>query len=61
MFYGALAQDSTPAAELRPHLGNAAPAFVYDQIYAPFTELDRLERPGPTITVYPLAPNGVGR
>src|SRR5207253_3238687 len=33
---------------------DAPPPFVYDQIYAPFNALDRLERPGPTVTVYRL-------
>jgi 4-amino-4-deoxy-L-arabinose transferase-like glycosyltransferase len=30
--------------------------FVYDQIYGPYTDLERLERPGPKIGVYRLTP-----
>jgi hypothetical protein len=29
---------------------------MYDEIYGPYTALDRLERPGPTIWVYRLTP-----
>jgi 4-amino-4-deoxy-L-arabinose transferase-like glycosyltransferase len=47
----------------RQALNNQAPVarfspgdvpFEYDQIYAPFDGLDRLERPGPTISIYRL-------
>jgi 4-amino-4-deoxy-L-arabinose transferase-like glycosyltransferase len=53
-FYAALPQHARVVAEFRPYRGDAPLLFVYDQIYAPFNELDRLERPGPTIRVYEL-------
>ncbi|MBV9134598.1 MAG: hypothetical protein JO318_17970 [Chloroflexi bacterium] len=33
--------------------------FNYDQVYGPYTDLDRLERPGPKITIYRLTPSAV--
>jgi hypothetical protein len=51
-FYAALAREADIVAEFRPHRGEAPLPFVYDQIYAPFTDLARLERPGPTIKVF---------
>jgi hypothetical protein len=53
-FYAQLARDADVVAQFRPFAGDAAPPFVYDQIYGPFNALDTLERPGPTITVYRL-------
>jgi hypothetical protein len=41
-------------AEFRPYVGDSAPPFNYDDIYAPYASLDKRERPGPTITVYRL-------
>lgn len=41
-------------AQFRPYAGDAEPPFAYDAIYAPYSALDRLDRPGPTITVYRL-------
>ncbi len=52
-FNAELTSENVVAA-FRPYRGDVAPAFEYDQIYAPYTSLDLLERPGPTITVYRL-------
>ncbi|MCA1554237.1 MAG: hypothetical protein LC737_07665 [Chloroflexi bacterium] len=54
-FYAALTQHAEPVVEFRPYVGSDAPAFVYDEIYAPFVYLDRLTRPGPTIVIYRLS------
>jgi len=51
-FYVQLDRDAQRVAQFQPFAGSDAPPFVYDQIYAPFNALDKLERPGPTITVY---------
>ncbi len=51
-FYAALPREASVVAEFRPYPGDQAPPFVYDQIYAPFSALDQLDRPGPTITVF---------
>jgi hypothetical protein len=51
-FYAQLAREAEVVAQFRPFAGRDAPPFVYDQIYGPFNELDKLDRPGPTITVY---------
>jgi len=51
-FYAQLAHDTEVVAQFRPSAGSDAPPFVYDQIYGPFNSLDKLERPGPAITVY---------
>jgi hypothetical protein len=53
-FNAELGSQATLVAQFRPYLGDAEPPFVYDQIYSPYTELDRLQRPGPTISVYRL-------
>jgi dolichyl-phosphate-mannose-protein mannosyltransferase len=49
-FNAALARDATLVASFTP--GDVR--FEYDQVYAPYTQLDRLERPGPTLNVYRL-------
>lgn len=38
-----------------------APAFVYDQIYAPLTELAGIRCPGPTLRLYRLAARAASR
>ena len=53
-FYEALRREAAREMQFRPYVGDAEPPFIYDQIYAPFSALDQLERPGPTITVYRL-------
>jgi hypothetical protein len=53
-FNAALGSQATLVAQFRPYVGDAAPPFVYDQIYGPYTDLAQLERPGPTISVYRL-------
>jgi 4-amino-4-deoxy-L-arabinose transferase-like glycosyltransferase len=53
-FNAALGSQATLVAQFRPYAGDTAPPFVYDQIYGPYTDLDLLERPGPTVTVYRL-------
>jgi hypothetical protein len=53
-FLKALPSQAVLAAQFRPYAGDDAPPFVYDQIYGPYTDLDRLERPGPTVSVYRL-------
>ena len=47
--------DELSHARLVAELSPGDVRFVYDQIYGPFTELGRLERPGPAIRVYDLA------
>jgi hypothetical protein len=49
-----LRSQASVVAQFRPYDGDVAPPFDYDNIYAPYLNLDRLERPGPTITVYRL-------
>ncbi|HEY2592998.1 MAG TPA: hypothetical protein VGK33_03770, partial [Chloroflexota bacterium] len=53
-FAAELPTQASVAAQFRPYSGDVAPAFVYDQIYGPYTDLEALERPGPTVTVYRL-------
>ena len=53
-FYAALPHEASMVEQFRPYAGEREPPFVYDQIYAPFTALDQLERPGPTVTIYRL-------
>jgi hypothetical protein len=55
-FNAALGSQATLVVQFRPYTDDAAPRFAYDQIYAPYTALDRLDRPGPTIRVYRLTP-----
>jgi hypothetical protein len=50
-----LAQHSSVLARFSPFEG-AEPGFAYDRLYGPFDHLDRLQRPGPTITVVRLDP-----
>lgn len=60
-FFADLAARGDPVAEFRPYAGARAPAFVYDQIYAPLTELARIRRPGPTLRLYRLAASAASR
>jgi hypothetical protein len=53
-FDGELGQSASIVAEFRPYWGEVEPPFTYDQIYGPWTSLDLLQRPGPTIVVYRL-------
>ena len=53
-FKEALQREAKQEMQFRPYVGDVEPAFIYDEIYAPFNALDQLERPGPTITVYRL-------
>ena len=53
-FYRQLTGTVVPIAEFRPYAREPEPSFIYDQIYGPFTNLDRLERPGPTVSIYRL-------
>jgi hypothetical protein len=53
-FNAALGDQATLVAQFRPYRGQTEPPFAYDMIYAPYSELDRLERPGPTVTIYRL-------
>jgi hypothetical protein len=57
-FYTQLDAEAQVIARFRPYPGSRAPGFEYDQIYAPWTALDELERPGPAITVYRLTTAG---
>jgi Dolichyl-phosphate-mannose-protein mannosyltransferase len=54
-FYADLRISADVVAEFRPFSGSQPPPFVYDQIYAPFSSLSELERPGPTVTVFRLS------
>ena len=51
-FNTALPHEATIVAQFRPYVGDDEPPFMYDTIYGPFNGLDKLERPGPTVTVY---------
>jgi len=53
-FVSAISAESTLVAQFRPYVGEVEPPFIYDQIYGPFNNLDRLQRPGPTINVFQL-------
>ncbi len=59
-FYDRLNRGVHLIAEFKPDAGDGELHFVYDQIYAPFTELNRLQRPGPTIRIYDLRNDGIG-
>jgi len=52
----ALHQQTSVVAQFRPYTGETEPPFAYDSIYGPWTDLDRLVRPGPTISIYRLTP-----
>jgi glycosyl transferase family 87 len=54
-FNAALSNQATLVAEFRPYSRNIEPPFAYDEIYGPWTALDELSRPGPTISVYRLS------
>jgi hypothetical protein len=54
-FYKHLTSTLVPIAEFRPYARDPEPWFTYDQLYAPFTNLDRLQRPGPTVRIYRLS------
>ncbi len=49
-----LPAEASLVAQFRPYAGNVEPPFVYDQIYAPYADLDRVDRPGPTVSIYRL-------
>jgi hypothetical protein len=53
-FYRALASSGQLLADFRP-ASNQRP-FEYDEIYGPFDGLSQLQRPGPEVRVYRLAP-----
>jgi hypothetical protein len=53
-FLASLPAQASVVAQFQPYAGDREPPFDYDDIYAPFSSLDQLERPGPTITVYRL-------
>jgi hypothetical protein len=53
-FIAALQTQATRVAEFRSYVGQQEPPFVYDMIYGPYTDLDRLASPGPNITIYRL-------
>ncbi|HEY1293092.1 MAG TPA: glycosyltransferase family 39 protein [Chloroflexota bacterium] len=55
-FADELTKHGIVVAQFRPYAGDREPPFDYDNIYAPYSSLDQLERPGPTITVYRLTP-----
>ncbi len=55
-FLRALPERASLVAQFRPYTGESEPPFAYDSIYGPWTDLDRLARPGPTISVYRLTP-----
>jgi hypothetical protein len=51
-FAAELRSQAQVIAEFRPYADGVEPPFAYDQIYGPWTALDRLVSPGPTIMVY---------
>jgi len=52
VFYAALDREWTLAAQFAPGVGNAPVPFDLEDLYTPFWNLARYERPGPTIKVY---------
>lgn len=60
-FSADLAGRGDLVAEFRPYAGARAPAFVYDQIYAPLTELASIRRPGPTLRLFRLPAGAASR
>jgi hypothetical protein len=60
-FYAQLEQEAAMIVEFRPFVSDEPLAFVYDQLFAPYDHLERLERPGPTVRVYKLLTDGVSR
>jgi hypothetical protein len=57
-FAAELPAHASIVAQFRPDAfeDSVRPAFEYDQIYAPYTHLDAIDRPGPTVTIYRLTP-----
>jgi len=54
-YYALLRDELEPLVEFAPQSDGPPPRFVFAQIYGPATELGRLERPGPVVTIYRLA------
>jgi hypothetical protein len=54
LFYEALAREGRVVARFTPGHGGQPVPFDLEDLYSPFWDLDRYERPGPTITVYEL-------
>jgi hypothetical protein len=54
-FYSNLDEELELVAQFRPFPGPEEPAFVFDQIYGPWTSLSQVDRPGPEIRVYRLS------
>lgn len=51
-FYKALDQELSQIARFSPYPANTTPAFVFDEIYGPATNLWQRQRPGPILTIY---------
>ncbi|MCC6179057.1 MAG: glycosyltransferase family 39 protein [Chloroflexi bacterium] len=54
-FYEALASECHLRETFAPGRGNQPLAFELEDLYTPFWDLDRYERPGPTIRIYDCA------
>jgi len=61
LFYNQLAREAQLIAEIRPTRGTETLAFVYDQLYAPYDQLEKIERPGPTVRVYHILSHAASR
>jgi len=53
-FYDELARQGRVVATFAPGKGNQTLPFDLEDLYSPFWDLGRYDRPGPTITVYEL-------
>jgi hypothetical protein len=54
-FYDALAREGRVVARFAPGRDDQSLPFDLEDLYSPFWDLRRYERPGPTITVYELS------
>ncbi len=53
-FYASLDHNLELVYEIRPHEGEQAPTFIFDEIYGPAVSLWERDYPGPTIKVYAI-------
>jgi len=51
-FYASLDEELELVKEFTPYKEDAAPAFIFDEIYGPIVDLWERERPGPILKIY---------
>jgi 4-amino-4-deoxy-L-arabinose transferase-like glycosyltransferase len=54
-FYTSLDRELSLLQEIRPYVGDTAPAFIFDEIYGPAVSLWQRNQPGPTLKIYKLS------